>query len=368
MLTVWEKQTEWSKPQLTGAFTLALLATALSSPIAGHFVDRGRGHLAQILALVGAIAGLIVLAASYTLAQFYLAWLIIGLSLGACLYETTFAQITRAYGIAARKIITRITLIAGFAGTLSFPVANLLAASLGWRGAVLFAALSILVIGIPLTLLGGKNLPEAEPDGISPDTTNETASTAGSRKFFWLIATGFTLVTITQAMVITHLLPLLAERSIPLETAVLAAATIGPMQVVGRIAMMSTEQRISTFQFTGFCFTGVAFAAFLLLIAGANTTLVMLFVAVHGASWGTLSILRPALTREVLGPGAFGLNSGRISGLGWLGSAGAPFGGSLLWLLGGYQLMLAVCVIMSLIAVATLIGLRSAPARLSPKE
>ena len=51
-----------------------------------------------------------------------IAWLLLGVGMGAGLYDAAFAALGRIYGDAARRSITGITLIAGFASTVGWPL------------------------------------------------------------------------------------------------------------------------------------------------------------------------------------------------------------------------------------------------------
>ena len=65
-------------------------------------------------------------------------------------------------------------------------------------------------------------------------------------------------------------MPLLAERQIPRETAILIASSIGPMQVAGRIVLMLVEKRISSAMAAAIAFGGVTVASLILMAAGAS--------------------------------------------------------------------------------------------------
>jgi hypothetical protein len=64
--------------------------------------------------------------------QFYTVWAWLGLMMAATLYDAAFSIVTRARGARARAAITAITLAAGFASTLAYP---LTAIGLGCRAA-----------------------------------------------------------------------------------------------------------------------------------------------------------------------------------------------------------------------------------------
>ena len=129
----WEGYLGWEKTTIAGAFTVALVTWALCAPVAGRLIDAGHGR--RLLIGGASCAGLLIGIVSLVQApwQFYALWVALGACMAACLYEPCFAFLTRTRGGAARKAITRITLIAGLAGTVSFPVANLPARGLDHR-------------------------------------------------------------------------------------------------------------------------------------------------------------------------------------------------------------------------------------------
>ncbi len=241
----WETDPGWSKTQLSATFTTALIVSAFSAPLAGHLIDRGYGRM--VLAGSALIGGLMV-AALCVIEQFgffFIAWLVLGFAMAGCLYEPCFAFVTRTRGLEAKRSITLITLVAGFAGTVSFPTANIVAEWGGWRSSMAVFSILILLVSVPLFLMGTVSEKVYKK---SIGTDRESPSRKGVKKAltrpaFWLLATGFTSIAVGHGLLITHLLPLLAERSIPIGIAVTAASLIGPMQVARRVVMMAAERR-----------------------------------------------------------------------------------------------------------------------------
>ncbi|MGB5329398.1 MAG: MFS transporter, partial [Gammaproteobacteria bacterium] len=121
LLLHWERSLGWSRADLTGAITLAVFVSAFCSPLYGRLIDAGRGAL--MMTAAAAIGGscMILLSLIEQLWQFYLLWAVIGLCMAGSLYEPCFALITRARGAQAKRSIIFVTLVAGFAGTVSFP-------------------------------------------------------------------------------------------------------------------------------------------------------------------------------------------------------------------------------------------------------
>ena len=80
------------------------------------------------------------------------AWLLLGIGMGFGLYDSAFGALGRIYGSDARSAITGITLIAGFASTVGWPLSSLGLETIGWRETCYAWAIAHIVIGLPLNL------------------------------------------------------------------------------------------------------------------------------------------------------------------------------------------------------------------------
>jgi len=335
----------WSKPEVTMAITLGVLISALMAPLAGRIIDAGRGpHMMAGAAVLGGVL-MILLSRVETLWQFYLVWGGIGVAMSGALYEPCFALVTRAKGAGAKGSIVLITLVAGFASTISFPAVHAVAEAGGWRAAVLVAAGVVMFGSAPLHRMGGRALEAGRVEEPIVETATKTPRRAFLRRAaFWYLAAGFALVAVVHSATLHHLLSYLDERGLSPETAVLAASFIGPMQVAGRLAMMMSEKYISHHgvALTAFGLIGAS-VALLWLGQGAPVTLSG-FVMLFAGAYGTVSILRPLIARDILGGRDFGAKSGALALPYLIGSASAPWLGAVVWRIGGYGLMFAILI------------------------
>ncbi len=365
-----EAATGWSKTELTGAFTLSIAVSALASPLAGRLIDRGYG--AQLLA-GSALAGSLLVAALAAADHFWqvvLIWMLLGLVMAGGLYIPCFSLVTRARGPAARRAITLITLVAGFAGTVSFPSAHWLSDLLGWRGALGTFAGAILLVALPLAWSGARRLEREARQRTRQAAAGDGATPRGAgpaiylrAPAFWLLAVAFAALALTHGVAINHLLPILEERGTPDDIAVLAAAAIGPMQVVGRLLMLAVEHRVSSRAITAACFLALIGAMLSLIGAAASLVLLLPFVALLGAGAGVTSIMKPVVTRDILGEADFGAVSGALAVPFLAAFAAAPFAGSLMWEVGGYGFVLALLTATTAIGLAAfLLASRRRPA------
>jgi predicted MFS family arabinose efflux permease len=349
LLPAWEADLGWSRAELAGAFTGALVLTGLLAPRAGRMVDRGAGHGMFLGAIVVGALLLVALAAVREPWQFWAIWLALGIVNAACLYEATFAIITTTVGAAARRAITIVTLVAGFAGSVAFPAAWALAEALGWRGALLVFSGTILLVALPLAWLGLRLLAgHAEDAATRPKATGREGRDALRKPAFWFIAFGFATIGLTHGMIITHIRPIMESRGVAEGIGVMVASLIGPMQVLGRVIMVSVQSRVDVHGATVGCFAGMAVGATALLLATGSPVLAVGFVVPYGAAYGVASIVRPVVTAELLGRAGFGTISGMLAVPYMLAGAAGPSVAAFLWQAGGYDLVVGLGVAMLL--------------------
>ncbi|HEY6918102.1 MAG TPA: MFS transporter, partial [Tabrizicola sp.] len=322
---------------------LAFLIMAALTPFTGRLVDRGLGG--ELLIWLPALAALGVagLGLVDSLAGWLALWVVIGVAQSGSFYETCFAFLTRRLGDGARAAITRVTLVAGFAGTVAFPLGHWLGQALGGQGA-LVAFAGMMALAVPVNAVAVRQLRRRERAGLSVPPTPPGVLQAALRKpAFWIIAGGFLAVYLNHGILITYALILFADRGAAPGLAALAAACIGPAQVAGRLILLAAGARVTTGQATMASLGGAVLAGCLLWLAGAAPWLIFAFALAQGAGIGLTSILRPVLIAEILGRQGFGAISGAAAVAPILASAAAPSVGAGLLALGGPGLVYATC-------------------------
>ncbi len=343
LLLRWEADLGWPRGDVALAFTLALAINAAASPQFGRLIDLGlsRYTLPATAAMGG--AALIALSQAETQTAFFLIWAIIGLCTSGCLYEPCFSFLTRVKGVNARPAITLVTLVAGFASTICYPIADALASADGWRIATQWFAGAILGLAVPLFIISTRML-EADATDPPPKATDSQGAARNARRSpaFWYLAAAFPLLALTHGMMISHIMPILGDRGATQVTAVWAASLIGPMQVVGRIAMITVGRNLSATNITLISFTGIALSMLILLTASEGDWRIFAFVLLLGACYGVISIAKPLVTADLLGREGFGAISGALALPFVAFMAAAPFVAVLLWRTGGYDLTILV--------------------------
>lgn len=356
LILVWERELGWSKAELSGALTASLVISAVLAPVVGRLIDHGLGRFAFTgCALLGAVL-LAQLSRVTALWQFYVIWLGLGVAMAGALYEACFAVLTRAMGTGAKRAITLVTLIAGFAGTVSFPSAHVLVGAVGWRGAVLTFAAAVALVAAPLIWRGCRLAEESHESKAHPASVKaRDAFQVLRRATFWLLAISFAMIALEHGMLLTHLLPLLDERGIHGETAILAASMIGPMQVAGRLAMIAAERHVPILGVAAISYISLSAAAVSLLGTRAIPALLVGFVLFQGSGYGVTSIVRPVVTADLLGRTNFGVISGLLAVPFIAATAAAPTIAAFVWERGGYDQVIELAIAAALVGLASLL-------------
>jgi MFS family permease len=336
-----------------GFFSASLLLQAALGPIIGKAIDRHGGRdvlVASNLVLAGGLLWLALAQGTVGLAG---AWALLGIGMALGLYDAAFATLTALYGREARTPITGITLIAGFASTVGWPLSALLEQSFGWRGACLGWAALNLFICLPMNRLliprpAGPAL-SAAPEAVTPAPANGMAVLA-----FVFGAVGF----VTGAMA-AHLPRLLELAGASAARAIAAAALMGPAQVAARLFEFGVLKRLHPLVSTRLALLMHPLGAAVLGALGGPAASV--FALLHGAGNGLLTISRGTLPLALFGPAGYGLRTGIIVAPARVTTAAAPLlFGLLLDGMGTGALLISAG--LSLAALAALALLRAQPA------
>ena len=367
LLTRWETEFGWGREILTFAFSGALMVAAIAGVLAGRIIDRGKSRLLLSGSAVLGAALLASLPQVTTPTQFYLVWLGLGMAMAGCLYEPCFAYLTRRYQEEAKRPIVMITLVAGFAGTICFPIANAISDAIHWQASVWLFAATTGFVAAPLLWLGSS---ERTPDKTiaPPSAQKPTFATILSpvlrRPRFWALAILFGSVSINHGMIVSHILPLIESRGVSSHHAIIAASFIGVAQIVGRLAVLPLERRTSLVMICGMALVGLSAASGSLALAGYSIFFLATFVLLQGASVGIESITKPLITAQMLGRENFGTVSAFVSILFVWGFALAPALGGIIWASYGYDALFKVTITLGLVAlISLLIASRDQPAR-----
>lgn len=301
------------------AFSFALILTAILGPAVGHRIDAhgGRGLLATSSLLFA--LGLLVLGLAQGPATLWVAWSLIGVGMAAGLYEAAFATLTGIYGHQARGPITGITLVAGFASTVCWPITGWLEAELGWRAACFIWSAAHLLIGLPLN----RFLLPKPTQAISNVTRQPLPQREPPRCAIPLLALVFAIAWILSTAMAAHLPRLLQETGLTPAVAIGLAALVGPAQVAARFLEFSLLQRFHPIVSAKLASAAHPLGALAIVFIGAPAA--ALFTLLHGAGNGILTIAKGTLPLAIFGPQGYGRRQGWLMVPARFGQALAPF-------------------------------------------
>lgn len=353
LLPTWERDTDWTTTEIAGGLTVALMVAGLVSPLLGRQIDRQRGsYVLTAGPTVGALC-LILLSQTNALWQFYAAYLLMGVALAGSLYEPCFAVLTKTMGVQTRRAITIVTLAAGFASTIAFPSIFYLEQIIGWRQTLWVLAAVVLLVAVPLQWYGSRLAERhAEPPSQRERQPKRSAG-FGRNPVFYLLAFVYAAIAFNHSAILNHLLPLLDQRGMSEQNAVLAASMIGPMQVSGRVIMLLLEKRVATVWMFIACFVTILIASVALLASNIALFWVAVFVTFQGAGYGITSIMKPLVTAQFMGNTQFGVIAGWLAIPTGIAGAIAPTAAALILGVSSYNVVIvtgAICVMLGLIS------------------
>ena len=313
-----------SPPTAYAAFSVALLVSAAVGPRSGKAIDRLGGRPVLVGSNLIFAAGLLALAHAPGVVGFFLAWMILGVGMGCGLYESAFATLVRLYGQQARTAITGITLIAGFASTVGWPITTWLEAHWGWRGACMAWAGLHLVLALPLNA----SLPSAAalPAASSPAVAASAAASpqdAAARRNALLLAWVFAMTWFASTAMAAHLPKVLQAAGVTFAGAVALGALVGPAQVAGRVLEFGFLRRAGPLLSARLAAMAHPLGVLVLLVAGAPAAAV--FVVLHGLGNGIMTIAIGTLPLVIFGPSGYGRRQGLLMVPARVLQAGAPF-------------------------------------------
>ena len=355
-----EQELGWSRDAIVGAFSVSLLCTGLTSLPVGILIDRYGGRAVMGCGSLMAAVLFALLSQVHTLAAFYAIWVGLGFAMSMTLYEPAFAVITMCFGANARKGITALTLVGGFASTVFWPLTQFLISELGWRNALLMLALFNFLICLPLHALllprsPGKPSPAAHGDDSATTRAAQPALRDIVRtRAFLMLAVTFTANMLAFSALSVHLIPLLRERGFSSADAVWLAAVVGPMQVAGRIWEYTLGAGLRATQVTLVALILFPFAIGLLYFGGSSWALVIAFIVCYGVSNGVMTIARGTITIEIFGRDRYGAVNGAMSAPVLASRAVGPLVASLIWTAtGSYDAVVWTLAAIGLAAIGT---------------
>ncbi len=350
-----------------GAFSVALVVMGLAGPAAGRAIDRWGGRGVLVLSNFVLATGLILLGLASNAATLFAAWCVLGLGMALGLYDAAFATLVRLHGGDSRGPITGITLIAGFASTVGWPVTAILTEYFGWRTSCFAWAALHIAIALPINFACIPRVRELHAQSAAGEQScgeaDARADPAAKRDYwraFALLALFGAMTSFVTSAMAAHLPGLLLAVGTSAVGALTAAALLGPAQVASRLLEFLAARR---FKFHPLVTARIATAlhplgGVVLVLFGGPAAIASVFALLHGAGNGMITIAKGTLPLAIFGAAGYGERQGLLSILGRGMQAIAPFAFGLVLEHFGPGAGVGLSVAFSLVALAALMALR----------
>lgn len=314
----------WSISFAMGGFSFGLLIAGLVSPYVGRSIDRFGGHIVMTAgSLIGALGLVLIVHAASTIAYFAV-WMVLGVAMAANLYDPAFATLGRIFGAAARRPITALTLIGGFASTVSWPTTHFLLESAGWRGTYLLYSAALVLISAPLHAFA---LPRSRADAAVTKKNGSPAETPVLPPYgvaFVLVAAAFASYAFVPSGMSAHLLAIFTRSGVDAGTVVWIGALFGPAQVGARLLEFTFGRDLHPLWLVRFALSTLLAGFLMLAILGISPVTAAVFAVMFGGANGLVTITRGAVPLALFGASGYGRLMGRLAGPWLLMQAAAP--------------------------------------------
>jgi MFS family permease len=304
-------------------FSVGLLSGGLVAPLIGRLIDRHGGHRVMAAGSIAGAAGLVLLGQAADPISYFAVWTLLGTAMAATLYDPAFATLGRIFGREARKPITLLTFIGGFASTVSWPTTYFLLEGFGWRGTYLVYAALLAFVAAPLHFFA---LPrERAADPHLRDSAASLPKLIPARGLaFHLVAAAFAVYAFVPSALSAHMLAIFERMGVGAGAVILIGALFGPAQVAARLCEFLFARNQHPLDIARFA-VGLLLTAFLLLaLLGVPAPVAAAFAILFGITNGLLTIARGTVPLVLFGPSGYGGVIGRIAGPSLVLQAAAP--------------------------------------------
>jgi len=292
-----------------GIFSGSMLLSSLIAPRIGRVIDRRGGRPVMTVSSAVLAAGLALLGLAHGIAGLSLAWGVLGIGTAMGLYTPAFATLARLYGPQARASITGVTLFAGFASTIGWPLSAFMLDHYGWREACFVWAAVNLLLCLPVNALF---IPTAPPLVPRPAASGPDPSEPPPQRGAMLVLAFFFAATrFVSGAFAAHLPRLLEGAGATAVAAIAAGALVGPAQVGARLFEFGVLRKYHPLiPARVAALMNPVGAALMAVLGPAGITL---FAILHGAGNGMLTIANGTLPLALFGAGNYGKRTGVLA-------------------------------------------------------
>ena len=333
------------------ALSLALLAEGAGGFMVGRLIDAGRARMVMSGGSLLAACGLIALAFVRSQWQLYAAWMVIGVAMSCTLYQPAFSVLIRRFPKDFRRAIITLTIIGGLSSTAFIPLTAWLISAFGWRHAVCALALLHVLMCAPIHVIALRFEPPARM--ATPGAALAELGELTRQPPFWGLAVFFLLFTGIASAMAGHLVSILRERHLPEAWVIALPASIGLLQVTGRLLLFMTEKYVDVHQANRWILLLLPAALTVLALGVQSPWAGLLYALLYGLANGMITVVKAtAMATYVSQPRAASLN-GLLAFPTAIARAAAPSLLAVMWsATGDYDLGLVVFTLLASVSAA----------------
>ena len=286
---------------VTGAMTLSIVAAAAAGVPCGLLLDRHGGRALMTGGSALGVAAVLAWSQVHQLWQLYAVFVLIGLASAASLYEAAFPVVVAATPPVRRdRALLGVTIVAGFASSIFFPLTGLLLDRLGWRHTLVVLAGLLAVVTIPVHAGRVPSRSTAtRPD--HPPAGGATVRQAVRQPTFWLLAAAFVAQAAAVSVVGVLLVTALRELGLPATVAATVSGLLGILSVTGRLITTGFARRHGMATITAVLFALQAVGVIALPHLGHTAAGAAACVIAFGLGFGVATIAKPAIVADRYG-------------------------------------------------------------------
>jgi len=317
----------WREDAVFGVLSAALLVGCLMAPQAGRLADRIGAARMMTIGSVAASAAMLILALAPGPVGFFAGVIAVQLASNLVFYAAAFVVLVQAAGDGARLRITHLTLIAGFASTLFWPLTSNLAAHFTWREIYCGYAVLNLVVCAPAHAILARRAHhvQASAPQDTPAASTESGTIKGKqRKIFVLLLVGFAVQGFVLSAILVHMVPTLESVGLG-ASALLVAALFGPAQVASRFVNMIFGRNLGQIGLAIIAASMMPLSAIALASTAPWLPGAIAFVILFGFGSGLNSIVGGTLPLALFGAKGYGALLGWTTSARQFAGAFAPF-------------------------------------------
>ncbi|MEI6717047.1 MAG: MFS transporter [Betaproteobacteria bacterium] len=365
-----EKALGMTRAQSSLGFSLMLLTEGLLAFFIGRWIDRGYERF--IMTAGSLMVGLLILAHSVitSMTQFYVIWTLLGVAMACTLYPPAFAVLTRRFPNHFRRAIIILSFLGGLASTVFIPLVAWLMDAIDWRETMWVIAALHLLVCAPIhfyLLRGAKSIPitSIKVDGNSNSkeksiATHTIVAHLSLLQFmrnpvFWQLSCFVVLLMAATSALPAHMVSLLRESGLGETWAIAVPASIGVLQVIGRLGLYVLEHRINVHTSNRWVTVLIPLGLLALILGHGEVFGCLVFVVLYGLGNGMLTIVKGTVMAEYVSKAHMGSLNGILGVPMAVARAAAPLLMGLMWSPSdGYTYGLWMLLIVSVIGVGAL--------------